>query len=209
MTPIKPTALRPLLALCLVASAPVFVQPAFAQDQLLEQWGIDAGALLGDSRQLLLRAPDASVDGLFQAIHAGSQTPQDARVMCELFDPDAQRTVDGYNDIASQLTQASRVRFADAVADFLVASAQSPPQPYDPALAQQALKAAGVRAAILNDGFLAGLNGSDHPARCRSVTALLDALQTRPLAERASVTRFMLSQGLDYLAIAGAAPASR
>ncbi|UNK48342.1 hypothetical protein MNR01_11235 [Lysobacter sp. S4-A87] len=198
MPTVKRLALPPLLALSLLAGA-----PAFAQDPLA-QWGIDAGALLGDSRQLLLRAPDASVDGLFQAIHAGAQSPQDANVMCELFDPGAERTIDGYNEVASQLSQTSRVRFANAVADFLVASAQSPPQPYNPALAQQALKAAGVRAAILNDGFLAGLNGSDHPARCRSVGALLDSLQTRPVAERASVMRLLLSQGLDYLALAGA-----
>jgi hypothetical protein len=205
MPPITRLAYRPLLALSLLAGACAFVPPAFAQSGSLEQWGIDAGALLGDSRQMLLRAPDASVDGLFQAIHAGAQSPQDSRVMCELFDPDAERTVDGYNEIASQLSQASRVRFANAVADFFVASAQNPPQPYDPALALQALKAAGVRAAILNDGFLAGLNGSDHPARCRSVGALLDALQTRPITERASVMRLLLSQGLDYLAVAGAA----
>lgn len=193
---------RPLLALALICSATASV-PALAQDRLLEQWGIDAGALVGDGRQMLLRAPDASIDGLFQAIHAGAQSPQDARVMCELFDPGAERTLDGYNQIASQLSQVSRVRFANAVADFFVAAAQSPPQPYDPALAMQALKAAGVRAAILNDGFLAGLNGNDHPARCRSVGALLDSLQTRPVAERASVMRLLLSQGLDYLAVAG------
>lgn len=205
MPPITRLAYRPLLALSLLVGASAFVPPAFAQSGSLEQWGIDAGALLGDSRQMLLRAPDASVDGLFQAIHAGAQSPQDSRVMCELFDPDAERSVDGYNEIASQLSQTSRVRFANAVADFFVASAQNPPQPYDPALAQQALKAAGVRAAILNDGFLAGLNGGDHPARCRSVGALLDALQTRPLTERASVMRLLLSQGLDYLAVAGAA----
>ena len=200
MTTLKRHLSHPLLALSLLASAPAFAQSA----NPLEQWGIDAGALLGDSRQLLLRTPDASVDGLFQAIHAGAQSPQDARVMCELFDPGAERTIEGYNGIASQLSPASRERFANAVADFLVASAQSPPQPYDPALAQQALKAAGVRAAILNDGFLAGLNGNDHPARCRSVGALLDSLQARPVAERASVMRFLLSQGLDYLALAGA-----
>ena len=58
----------------------------------------------------------------------------------------------------------------------------------------------------LNDGFVAGLNGGDHAARCRSVGWLLDALQSRPAAERASVMRMLLSQGLDYLALAGALP---
>lgn len=193
------------LALVLALAA---TTPAFAQDSVLDQWGIDAGALVADGRDLVLRAPDASVDGLFQAVHASAQSPQDARVLCTLFDPQAERSLEGYNEIASQLGEQSRVRFANAVADFVVASAQNPPQPYNPALAMQALKAAGVRAALLNDGFVAGLSGDNHDARCRSVSALLDALQARPVKERASVMRLLLSQGLDYLAFASA-PAVR
>ncbi|HEX2596427.1 MAG TPA: hypothetical protein VHL61_08210, partial [Luteimonas sp.] len=74
-------------------------------------------------------------------------------------------------------------------------------QPFDAAQAKQALKASGATAAILHDGFLAGLNasGSDpasRQSRCRSLRWLLDAMQSRPLAERAAMTRLLLEQGL-------------
>jgi hypothetical protein len=82
-----------------------------------------------------------------------------------LFDPQADRGLDGLNALTLQLGEESRVRLADAVTQFVVAAAQNPPQPYDAAAARQALKAAGVRAALLDDGFVAGLNGNDHPAR--------------------------------------------
>ncbi|MFC3550783.1 hypothetical protein ACFOLC_07090 [Lysobacter cavernae] len=192
------------LMLALMAAA-----PAFAQDVSWAQWGIDPSVLAADGRDLLRRAPDASIDGLFQAVHASAQSPQDARVLCTLFDPQAERSIAGYNAIAAQLGEASRTHFATAVADLVIAAAQSPRQPFDAATAQQALKAAGVRAALLDDGFVAGLNGGDHDARCRSVGALLDAVQARPLAERAAVTRLLLSEGLNYLAAANAGPGTR
>jgi len=173
--------------------------PASAQD--FGAWGLDPGALVADGRELLMRAPDASVDGLFQAVHASAREPRDARTLCSLFDPDAERSLDGYNQIASQLSEQSRVRFADAATNFFLTAAQSPRQPYDANLATQALKAAGVRAALLNDGFLAGLNGGDHDARCRSVGLLMDAVAARPVGERASVMRLLLSQGIDYLSL--------
>jgi len=185
------------------------VAPAAAQEAggwSFDPDAFDPGALVADGRELLMRAPDASVDGLFQAVHESARTPQDARALCALFGPDAPRSLDGYNRIASQLTQQSRVRFADAATGFFLAAAQSPRQPYDANVATQALKAAGVRAALLNDGFLAGLNGDDHDARCRSVGWLIDAMASRPVAERASVMRLLLSQGIDYLAPGARAP---
>lgn len=191
---------RNAAASLLLVSLAVFA-PASAQS--LSDWGFDPGALMADGRELVMRAPDASVDALFQAVHASSRSPQDSRVLCELFDPDAQRSLESYQRLASQLSESGRVRFADAVTAFFLDAAQSPRQPYDAAAAQQALKAAGVRAAILNDGFLAGLNGNEHASRCRSVGWLLEALQAQPVAERASVMRLLLSQGLDYLALSG------
>jgi len=177
----------------------VATAPATAQD--FGGWSFDPGALVADGRELLMRAPDASVDGLFQAVHESARTPQDASTLCELFDPDAQRSLDGYNRIASRLSEQSRMRFADAATNFFLAAAQSPRQPYDATVATQALKAAGVRAALLNDGFLSGLNGGDHDARCRSVGWLMDAMATRPVGERASVMRLLLSQGIEYLSL--------
>jgi hypothetical protein len=180
--------------------------PTFAQD--VGDWGFDPGALVADGRELLMRAPDSSIDGLFNAVHESARSPQDSRTLCALFDPDAERSLEGYNRVASQLSDESRLRFANAVTDIFVSAAQSPRQPYDANLATQALKAAGVRAAFLNDGFTAGLNGTDHDARCRSVGWLMDAMKSRPLAERASVMRLLLSQGMDYLAL-GAATSPR
>lgn len=174
--------------------------PAVAPAATIEQWGFDPAMLVADGTQLLARAPDPAIDRLFQAVHASSQDPGDAQALCRLFDPQADRSLAGLNAIASGLAPASQQSFANAVADVFVAAMQNPPQPWDPAAAQQALKAAGVRAALLNDGFTAGLDGDDHPTRCRSVAMLLDALQQRPLPERAAVTRLLLSEGLRQLA---------
>lgn len=182
------------------------VSPLPAAAQSLQDWGFDPSVLMPEGRDLVMRAPDASIDGLFQAVHASAQSSRDADALCALFDPDAERSLEGYNDIASRLSEGSRVRFADAVSAFFLSAAQSPRQAFDATRAGQSLKAAGVRAAILNDGFLAGLNGNEHTARCRSVGWLLDALQAQPVAERASVMRLLLSQGLDYLALAGTLP---
>ena len=106
-------------------------------------------------------------------------------------------------------------RFATAVADVLVASLQSPPQRWDAAAAKQSLKAAAATAAILHDGFLAGLNAdrndaASRAARCRSLRWLLDAMQSRPAPERAAMTRLLLTQGLAYLggAAEGSAPST-
>ena len=183
-------------------------RPAPTVPDAIEQWGFDPAVLVADGTELLARAPDPAIDRLFQAVHASSQDPGDAQVLCELFDPQADRSLAGLNAIASGLAPASQERFANAVAEVFVAAMQNPPQPWDAAVAQQALKAAGVRAALLNDGFSAGLNGDDHPARCRSVAMLLDALQQRPLPERAAVTRLLLTQGLQQLSGTGATAAN-
>lgn len=178
--------------------------PASAQQSPSEQWGFDpavfdVGALVADSRQLLRRAPDPQIDGLFQAVHAATQDPVEAAALCALFEPQADRSLAGLNAAAAQLGETSQTRFAGAVAEVLVAAAQHPPQPFDAAVAQQNLKSAAVTAAMLNDGFVAGLNGDDDDARCRSLEMLLDAMQTRPLPERAAITRLLLDEGLTRL----------
>lgn len=181
-------------------SKPAPLRPAPTVPSAIEQWGFDPAVLVADGTELLARAPDPAIDRLLQAVHASSQDPGEAQLLCELFDPQADRSLAGLNAIGSGLAPASQERFANAVAEVFVAAMQNPPQPWDPVAAQQALTAAGVRAALLNDGFSAGLNGDDHPARCRSVAMLLDALQQRPLPERAAVTRLLLSQGMQQLA---------
>ena len=198
------TAVNPILRVAFHAVLVLIAVPALAQDatqSTLEAWGIDANALASSSEDLLLRAPDPAIDGLFQAVHASAQSPAEARALCGLFDPRADRSLEGLNEVASQLGDASRERFATATAEAFVAAAQSPRQPYDAAQAQQWLKAAGVRAAILDEHFTVGLAGDDHDARCRSIGLLLDALRSRPLPERAAVTRLLLAEGLARLAV--------
>lgn len=174
-------------------------QPAQAR-AAIQAWGFDPAVLVADGRQLLLRAPDPAVDGVFQALLATSRTPQQARVLCGLFEPQADRSLAGLNAVAAQFDEATRQRYANAVALLFVAAAQNPPQPFDAAAARHLLRQAGVRASILHDGFMRGLNGDDTDARCHAIGLLLQTLAERPLAERAAVTRLLLIEGLDYVA---------
>ena len=186
------------------------LSPARAQDA--PDWTLDPGVLVAGN-DLLLRAPDRDIDALFQAVHAVAQDGQQAQALCALFAPGADRSIDGLNAAAMALDPASRERFASAVAAVLLAALQSPLQPWDQAAARQSLKAAGATAAILHDGFLAGLNAEGNDAdsrgsRCRSLRWLLDAMGARPAPERAAMTRLLLSQDLSYLggAVAGSPP---
>lgn len=178
--------------------------PVRAQQTLAgaaEQWGFDPSVLMADGQELLLRAPDAAIDQLFQAARISIADPREAQVLCPLFDPAAERSLASFNAVANRLGPEHSGRFAGAVAGLFVAAMQSPRQPYDEAVARQTLKAAGVRAALLNDGFVAGLNGSDHHARCRSISWLLDDLNAQPRDKRAAAARLMLSEGLGQLAV--------
>lgn len=181
------------------------VAPGAAQYRNEEEaWTLDPQVLMSGSEELLQRAPDASIDALFQAVHGAAQTPDEAAAMCRLFDPQAERSLQALNEVASQLGERSRERFANAAAGVLIGGMQSPPQPYDPAAARQALKASAATAAILHDGFVRGLNSDGNDAqsrelRCRSLRWLLDAMQSRPQSERAAMTRLLLSEGLARL----------
>jgi len=184
--------------LCFALALSPSIAPA--QDALAD-WGIDPAVLGAGGSDLLRRAPDSAIDGVFQAVHAASQDEGESRALCGLFEPGADRSLQGLNAVATRLGPASRERFADAIAQALVGAMQSPPQPYDAAAAKQSLKAAGATAAILHDGFTRGLDasGSDaasRDARCQSLRWLLDAMQSRPPSERAAMTRWLLDQGL-------------
>lgn len=175
-----------------------------AQQHAYEFGGIDPAVLMSGTADIVRRAPDSSIDSLFQAVHAASQNADEARTICALFEPDADRSVESFGRAANQLGASSRERFISAIADIAVAGLQGQPQPYDAAVARQSLKAAGARAAILHEGFVAGLTatGSDaatRQSRCRSLRWMLDSLQTQPLGERAAATRLMLDEGLSRL----------
>jgi hypothetical protein len=192
-----------LAALCLVCPVAMAQSPS-----ALDDWGFDPGVLAASGSDLLRRAPDGEVDALFQAVHAAAREDGEAQAMCALFEPDADRSLDGLNAAATQLRPASRERFAAAIANALVAAVQSPPQAFDAGVARQSLKSAGVTAAILHEGFVGGLNatGNDpatRSARCQSLRWLLDAMQSRPPTERAAMTRLLLDEGLVRLAADG------
>jgi hypothetical protein len=167
-------------------------------------WGMDVGALAGGGSELLQHAPDAQLDELFQALHSVAHDDHDAQALCALFAPDADRSLQGFNTLAARLGPANRSDLATALADVLVVAMQSPPQADHHAQAQQSLKAAGVTAALLHDGFVAGLQSSAAPpARCQSLRWLLDAMQTRAATERAAMTRLLLDQGLGLISASG------
>lgn len=177
---------------------------AHAQESSFDFGVIDPAVLVAGSGEILRRAPDGSVDSLFQAVHAAAQNPDEARTICALFEPDGDRSVEGFNTAASRLGDASRDRFVAAIADIVVAGLQGQPQPYDAAVARQAIKSAGARAAILHEGFVGGLTaaGSDaatRESRCRSLRWMLDSLKTQSLGERAAATRLMIDEGLSRL----------
>lgn len=160
---------------------------------------LDRSALLADGRQVIRRAPAAAVDEVLQALIASARQPREAEAVCALFDPGGDRSLSGLNDVASQLPPQSRERLTGAVAGLVFAALQAPAQPWDEDVARQALKQAGVRAALVQDGFTAGLQGDDHAARCRSVATLLEVLADRPLEERVGVARLLMDEGLSQL----------
>jgi hypothetical protein len=158
---------------------------------------------MGDD--VLRRAPDASIDQLFQAVHASSRIPAESAALCALFEPDAARDVVAFQRTVDRLGDASRERFALAFTDVALAGMQGQPQPYDAVQARQVLKQAAVTATFLHDGFMAGLvnEGADdasREARCRSFRWLVGVLVDVPLAERAAATRWLLREGLTLVA---------
>ena len=190
-----------LLGACLgVVAVPAVAAPP-EPSPALEAWGFDPSVLVADGMELLRRAPDHAVDGLFQAVHAAASEPAEAGALCALFEPEADRSLAGMNSVATRLDPASRERFALAVAEVLVEATRNPPQPFDADAARQSLKAAGATAAILHADFLPGMQGTGGE-RCRSLGMLLDVIGERPLGERAAVTRLLLREGLAHAATA-------
>lgn len=174
------------------------VPAAQAQQRLsLDGLQLDSRDLAGGAQDLLLRAPDASIDSLFQVFHGAMKQPQDAGAICALFAPDADRSANGLGMLAQQLSPDSRERLGTALGDILIGALQGQPQAYDRDGAERLLTANITRATLLHDGFGAGLNAdASGDARCQALRAMLDVLGQRPAAERAQVTRFLLDQGL-------------
>lgn len=167
-------------------------------------WTFDPQQLLARSEAVIERAPDASLDQLFQSVAEAARSPQELSAMCALFDPQARRDLAAINRTALRFGDASQRRFQQATDALLQTAQAAPPQPYDPQLAQRALRQAAVTAAMLYDGFVAGLNGAgsdavSQQARCRSLRQLLDIVSMRPLGERAMITRLLMREGLQRI----------
>ncbi len=191
---------RRLLLACLLALA----LPDAAHARQDDGWTFDPTELLARSDAVIERAPDASLDYLFQAVVESARRPAELQAMCAAFEPDSQRDLAALNRIALRFPQASQRRFQRATERMLAASEAAPRQPYNAALAQRALRQAAVQAAMLYDGFVAAINGIEQgrgdpatrTARCRALRQLLDTVSMRPLNERAMITRLLMREGL-------------
>lgn len=164
-------------------------------------WTFDPQELMARSEAVIARTPDATLDRLFQAVAEAARRPQELQAMCALFDPQAQRDLAAINQVALRFGDASQRNFQRATDALLHAARTAPPQPYDPLLAQRALRQAAVASAMLYDGFVAALNNpasdaSSQQARCRALRQLLDTVSMRPLNERAMITRLLMREGL-------------
>lgn len=189
--------LFPLILTCLALPAAAQQRQAYEIDLS----GIDPTTVLAGAQDVILRAGDRDLDGLYQVVLDASKSDAEARELCRLFDPSADRSLAGLQRAANALGPQSRARFADAVVAIAVAGMQNPPQPYEPAAADQVLRRAGVTAMLVHDGFSVGIAATgDDPgsrqARCRSFRQLVDVLQDFELHERAAATRYLMLEGL-------------
>ena len=190
---------NPVLA-SLVLSTALALPAARAQQGPDLSWlALDPSILVAGGEDLVRRAPPQAIDALLQAITASAREPAEAAAVCALFEPGADRGLDGLNEAAGRLPPHSRDRLVTAATGLMLGALQAPAQPWDEDAARQALKQAGVRAALTQDGFMAGLQGADHQARCRSVGTLLEVLAGRPLEERVGVARLLMFEGLAQL----------
>lgn len=165
------------------------------------QVALDFAPLLAVAQDLLLRMPDAQADGLFQALHATAQNTADRTAVCNILQPNADRSLQGMSALAGRLSQPSRELLASAIAEAVVAAmSNATPPPFDRPAAEQALRANAVRAGLLYEGFSAGFAAdASNEARCQSLAWVLDVIAERPQAERIALTRLLLVQGLTEL----------
>ena len=198
---------RALLAVTLLAAS-ALAASASAQRYEVDLSRIDPAAVLSLGDEVLLRAPDPAIDRLFKAVHASSRSETESAALCALFEPGAARDVGAFQRAVDRLGDASRERFALAFTDIALTGLQGQVQPYDAVHARQVLKSAAVSATFLHEGFMLGLasEGQDEAsraARCRSFRWLVGVLDGLPQADRAAATRWLLREGLTFVASPG------
>ncbi|WP_036139074.1 hypothetical protein, partial [Novilysobacter defluvii] len=130
---------NPVLA-CLVLSTALALPAAKAQQAPDLSWlAVDPTLLVAGGEDLVRRAPPEAIDAVLQAITASARDPAEAAAVCTLFDPGADRGLDGLNDAAGRLPPRSRDRLVTAAAGMMLGALQAPPQPWDEGAARQAL----------------------------------------------------------------------
>lgn len=164
------------------------------------------GELASHADTLLRSASPDALDRLFKSVHAISASPNDSAMMCRALASADRGNADTWLALAQGLSDDNRDRLTTALGEVALSGWQGRPSPFDEQAARTSLRQAGVRAAMLNDGFSASALNADgnvetpeaemEAMRCRSLGWLLDAVASQPLDERAAITRLLLRDGL-------------
>ena len=167
------------------------------------------GSLATQADALLRSASEQSIDCLFQSVHGLSKTPGDSARLCRALASPDRGSADTWLALAQQISPGNRDALTGALGDVALSGWQGSPAAFNEEDARKSLRQAGVRAAMLNEGFSASaLSGNDGEVadgdeadalRCRSLGWLLDAVASQPRAERAAITRLLLRDGMASL----------
>ena len=103
----------------LVACLLLLAGPATAR----EAWTFNPQRLLARSPAVIARAPDATLDRLFQSVASAARQPAELQAMCALFDPAARRDLAAINRTALRFSEDSQRNFQRAT-DALLRAAE-------------------------------------------------------------------------------------
>lgn len=177
------------------------------------------GTLAAQADVLLRSASERSLDDLFQSVHGLSKSPQDSARLCRALASPERGSADTWLRLAQEIAPAHRDALSGALGDIALSGWRGQPAAFNEDDARKSLRQAGVRAALLNEGFSASTlsavadtqDAQADALRCRSLGWLLDAVATQPRGERAAITRLLLRDGVASLlqqAAPDASPAS-
>ena len=184
------------------------IQPAHAQSTFdlsqIDLSRLDKGAAISGANDVLKRAPDASIDQIFQSTLMASRQPKDRELLCQMLNQGGVRNSNELFAFANRLSEDSRNRYLESLINVALDSMQAPVQKESKALGERTLKQAGVVAMLTNDSFMQDImdtqtSASSQEARCRATGLMLEILKDFKLEERAAATRYLLSQGLSQV----------
>ncbi len=172
-----------------------------------------SGSLTAQADALLRSASEDALDRLFSSVHGLSRSDADANRLCRALASPSRGSADTWLALAQEIAPEHRDALTGALAEVALSGWQGQPMAFDETAARKSLRQAGVRAALLNEGFSAAALAADGPSdeeadavRCQSLRWLLDAVATQPASERAAITRLLLRDGVAAL-LQGAANA--